>query len=107
MVADDGGPPSRLRIPRSQCARLITEHEFLDLSGRSLGQRAIDKFLWNLEARQARLAEGDDLFVVWLRSAGLEFEECAGSLAPLRVGTSHHGRQHDCWMLREHLFDFK
>ena len=77
------------------------------LSGRCLRQRAIDKELWDLETRQPRLAKGDDLLVVGLRGAGLEFEEGARRLAPFRVGTSHDGRQHDRRVLRQHLFHLK
>ena len=57
---------------------LITEHEFLDLSGRCLGQCAVNKNFGTLKARRACPAKGDDIFVVGLRRSRLEFEECAG-----------------------------
>ena len=86
---------------------MFAEQELLYLPGRCLGQRAVDQSFWDFEARHARPAKSDDLFVIGLRDAWLEFKKCTGRFAPSRVRTSDNCRKHDCRVLGEDLLHFK
>ena len=107
-------PPLRGRVgvggSRAQTlprARLVAQHEFLDLAGRGLGQRAEHHRPRRLVMRHVLAAEGDDRRRPSAVAPGFKRDEGAGALAPCRVGPRDHRRLHHRRMAVEHLLDLE
>ncbi len=85
--------------------RLRAQGVFLDLAGGRFGHLAKHHFARRFEACEVSFAERDDFFFGH-RSALLEFDKRAGTLAPFRIGHGHHGGHQHSGMAVKHVFDF-